>query len=78
MKDEDLKPRKHECKEMVECVKIYEEYGVAINSIEIRDHPKIESEEGVHVETSARWMANNGEYATAVNFCPFCGIKLTA
>ena len=36
-------------------------YGPAITSIMFWD---------------GQWWAGNGEYATAISFCPFCGVKL--
>lgn len=30
----------------------------------------------VYVENLDIWVATNGEYATAVKFCPFCGVNL--
>jgi len=28
------------------------------------------------VKTSGGWLAHNGEYASVISFCPFCGQRL--
>jgi len=30
----------------------------------------------IHEPVLQKWFAYNGEYATQIIFCPFCGIKL--
>ncbi len=61
---------KHQCKEREELNEKYDYsitsslgYGEAIGKIVFSEEYKI-------------WHTDNDEYATIINFCPFCGIKL--
>ena len=40
----------------------YKEFGHSINDIVL--------------DEGGKWFADCGEYATEIEFCPFCGIKL--
>lgn len=43
---------------------------------EITDIVRFGSAIGGIIKVQGHWLADNGEYATAINYCPFCGIKL--
>lgn len=60
----------HECQDsrvLIDMARVssndHREHGVAIDYIYFNDK-------------DSQWVATNDEYATAINFCPFCGEKL--
>lgn len=54
----------HTCEPMK--VADWEQHGHAVTSV------------FSHADYPGVWWAGNGEYATAVSFCPFCGVNLEA
>lgn len=55
----------HQCESIANFVdRQFSGYGHAISSITYND------EKGL-------WMADNGEYSTGINFCPWCGHDFT-
>ena len=68
--DDVVELEQHTCRQMSARPKVTEEmedeariqcYGPTIFSI---------------VKTTGGWVAHNGEYASVIDFCPFCGQRL--
>jgi hypothetical protein len=43
---------------------------------EIKDITRYGSAIGSIIKVEGHWLADNGEYASEINYCPFCGLNL--